>query len=1292
MLPRPIHSHVDLVRDAKAAAIIVAPHSEPWNTLAKQAAEVVHDWTGVQLQCVTPESILDKKTLLFTDEAKKQSLIFIGNIAVNPAFLQPYVRRLLVVDELSPGSAALQTQPNALGNGKGLVLVGGSLPEHAQGALELFKTHGKSALNNNALSLPRLWLPGPDLLFEGTPRYARLTGPTPAPWVPGLYREDEIHIGYDIGRQIHEATAITDLGIFDEQQVNQIEQQMLDLVLTIPNRVWWYGSSNPRNGKVGGLHENFKNTRLLLVIEYLLTIGSPDDEAREKLIAMRPQIYQHYDYILTHAYRNDHEGVESSWALSSFIWHVLSFGQMQYFDSGRARDAVFHSFLETDNMGGAAVHAQYGHKNIPNYPTEFSELLNAAAWGLRDGRLRWLAENMPYSLKTKYGFPLRLPINDLPLQRPDEWLGVQFQPLSEHSYDSSQVDPRWTQPEASREQTADLMVFRSGFTPDAQYLAIDAFQNHFQPLGLGSVLRYTDQGKLWLVSHTGVEGNYDKSGLAVSRGAMERDDPAVGEPWGAKAFGAQDDDFGYGSLLSESYHDTDWTRHILWKKGEYFVFFDEVRARCAGQFALTTAWRTLHPARMEEGRWTQRLDDSVCTVQSPQALAVRAGREPEQRYESERVPFLLRQSVEFHASQEGDRKSIINLLCTRDHKATPPEIRELSDHVAIVLMDGELAVYGCRPWRFEGLEIDAKAFILTRDGVRLTDGSATLEGTLIVESSDPDSQSLSHGKWLRPENAGLLQRWWDQAGGASSSTSQAALPALALTQRWACDRLEPVSAKLYPHRSGGRLVSGSWQDTEHEGAPREGLDWWAEFDESTEIDKVSVVIEIEQVVGGERWPEFGSSPGAPIPIPVDQDVLDHCILKVDGEPREAKARQQLVGPIGKSFFREQKTIAFQGGRTRRIELNVPRDLPVYSVDLQGPKNTPAEVVQLHLLDPRDGSVLALTADHQMLCIEANGQTRWFRRFDEKVLCVTLLGCDDDRRVVVSDAACGLWQIGLDGEVLKHDILGQSDDSREFIDQGIIKNRVYSIGTWRQPGVDEDTLFFGSYQSAAWLKPDGKVDWLAPDDLGDPMRRGYAWRGLIYWDRVLPQGMDLNGDGVVDQAFLGRGYATPPSLILFSGATHKPYAEIPLTNGRTLHLSAVQLDDACRITAVNSFQAIVCDGSGKLHWSRKFDTPASTASVHESDLYVSKDDGVVLRFDSQGNIVAQATWDAGITDMIVTDHYVCAVGPLGIFVSNHQFTEVRHHAISANRVLSSGESSLVVATTDGRIVMLDMAVD
>ena len=53
------------------------------------------------------------------------------------------------------------------------------------------------------------------------------------------------------------------------------------------------------------------------------------------------------------------------------------------------------------------------------------------------GRFRWLLENMSLSSQCPYGFPLNLPLGDVPAKKPQEWLGVQWLPLSPHSYASA---------------------------------------------------------------------------------------------------------------------------------------------------------------------------------------------------------------------------------------------------------------------------------------------------------------------------------------------------------------------------------------------------------------------------------------------------------------------------------------------------------------------------------------------------------------------------------------------------------------------------------------------------------------------------------------------------------------------------------------------------------------------------------------------------------------------------------------------------------------------------------------
>jgi len=1284
MRPRTVHSTVPIVLEGKPTAKIVTPASEIWRPFAEQVVQLIEKWTGVRLPVVEPGEVLREDGALLTNEAKRTSLLFTGNVAVNAALFEPYMRRFLVADDTDPGQPLLQVHPNPWGGGAGIVLVGSSTPNDVERALVLFEEHAQQHVAGDSLALPRIWLPGPDRLLEAAKGWRRMARPSNDPWLDSLYKSGPLHLGYENGRQIHEATAIGDLGLFDSDELNDIEQQMLDMALMIPKRVWWFAGPDIQNGKVAGRHENFKNTRLLHMVDYLLHVSNPDDEARRRLEEIRQHIHHYYDYILTKANRNDHEGAEESMGWASILWHALIFGRWQYFDSGRAYEAAFHLFLSTDNLGGAAVHAQYGQVDEPNFPTELLEVLRCTEWKLRDGRWRWLIENMPYPTRTHYGFPLRLPIDDVEPKQPNEWLGVQSQPLAPHAFDESIIDKRWKQPNVKREDTADLLTFRSGFNADDQYLALDAFQNQFQPLGLASVLRYVDRGKVWLVAHTGAEGNYEKSGLAVSRGAMEAEKQDVGEPWGSTVAIAQDHAFGYGALKSEDYHDTDWTRHILWKKGEYFLFFDHVKARRQGPFNLTVTWRTLHPAEMVDGRWVQQLDDLACTIEASEPLKSQAGREPEAKYQAERVPFLLRQYKPFAAPNGNEQTCIVNLVATRDRNAPQPEIRKLAENTVIVRTPEAFTIYGIGDWQAGTIHASTTAFVMNANEARVVGGEIRIGDELIAQA-DHNTVAQSQTQFDLHQQ---LTNLWEQAAPPGQEQEASNHQTQPLKTTWSCDRLEPHHQRLHPPQSGGRLTSGSWKDTVDDGDGSHATDWRADFESSVLIDHVLAVAESEQLEGGEHWPEFGTQPAMPVPVELDTQSEEACQLLFDGDRQRGRLNQRLVGPTGKSFFKQQTVLRYEGKSLSSIELKLPRGLPLHSVELYGPRTAPAQVVQLAFLNQDDQTIFARTEDHQVICLDANGEIFWHKQFDAPLLAASAIETPAGPRLVMADAACGLWQLTRDGEVEQHaQMEAQSEIAAEFFDQGLIQNRIYSIGTWRRPDAKESSLFFGSYQSVAWKETDGSLNWLPPNSNDMVGRRGFAWRGLIYWDRVLPAGVDMNGDGVEDQAILGRGYATSPYLILFDGKTREPFAEHIMPNGHTLHLSIQQIGGELRVLAVNAFQALVSDMKGNKIWSRRFDTPATAAVTHDGDLYVCKDDGMLLRFDPAGRIVAQSEWAPGSTDLAVNDKHVCIVGPGGIRVTDLYWGVPQTVNCPARKILSIDNESFLVASLDGRIVKL-----
>ena len=100
MLMRPVQSQTVLVRGKQPQALIVAPADGAFAKAAVQVQQLVRETTGTTLPIVTPSEVTGERGVLLTPEAKKRNLVFVGNLAVNPALFEPYMRRTLVADGL----------------------------------------------------------------------------------------------------------------------------------------------------------------------------------------------------------------------------------------------------------------------------------------------------------------------------------------------------------------------------------------------------------------------------------------------------------------------------------------------------------------------------------------------------------------------------------------------------------------------------------------------------------------------------------------------------------------------------------------------------------------------------------------------------------------------------------------------------------------------------------------------------------------------------------------------------------------------------------------------------------------------------------------------------------------------------------------------------------------------------------------------------------------------------------------------------------------------------------------
>ncbi|MFQ5808722.1 MAG: hypothetical protein ACE5JM_03795, partial [Armatimonadota bacterium] len=1012
MLPRELHPDTVIVARGQPRAAIVAPREGEYAAAATRCRAIVEEATGVRLPIQPPAAVTDERGLLLSDDAKQTSLIFVGHIGVSPALLEPYLRRWLVADDASPapGEFLIETRPNPWGAGHGYLLVGASDAGGMGRAIQAFEQLVQERGRRGELVLPRVVLPGPDPLQKTAERWRRLARPKDEDWLKGFKQSSAMHLGYNVGRELHDFTLISELGYLSPDEVNDIENEVLENILMIPEKVWWYAEGG---GSVRGRHEMFKNPRLYLACEHLLRVGRPNEAARAKLKELMRGPREYMRYAVTTAYRSDHEGTEADHAWQSAIWFALLMRDWEYFESGLARQAAMYGLLETDNLGGLAGHIAYGGVANLAAASTVRNVIRAAAWWYRDGRFRWLLDNLPLSDGYRYGFPIRLPIGEVEPREPTEWLGLQWLPVSEHSYSSSRDSGDWLQPDLAREDTVDLLAFREGYGRDDQYLCIDGFQNHFHPLGLNSVLRYVDRGKLFLVAHTDKQGNYYKSGVVVSQGVR-----AQPQPWGVlRRAGASLSHVGLAATLCPQNNGCDWTRYVFWRRGQYFLFMDDGVARQPGRFNLPATWRAAAPAqlgadasqrsqrdvssfiepttpaRLTDDGWQQSQGDVSFFVKSAFPLDQRASRGRAEQYQNEVIPDLLRQTLRLDAADAGDRAAFHNLLyatgpgdeqsfSARRLTATSCIVRgnrtlngRTTEELALLGLGGE----GVAP---RPVQTDATMFYISPEQVALANGSVLKLGDELLASS-PEKRDLEADvpRLARDHVARTLSALWER--GSAKQPAARRLPRRVQPRtQWAFDDL----------RGHPRAVEPTWV----EASPEAGT-WTYRFPEPVNLAEVLV----------------GEGRSAPIKSAVVEFSNDDFAadVRVTSNPEHSS---RIHGPYGKSFFATQQLLRCSGRRAQSVRVRVSEwankargDTPqeIGFVEFYSAERDPAYITRLIACE-LDGEsdarqLLVQTRDNQLVLLDGAGRRRWARQLEHNLMSLAALDVDGDgRREVV----------------------------------------------------------------------------------------------------------------------------------------------------------------------------------------------------------------------------------------------------------------------------------------------------
>ena len=1294
MLPREIHSETVLVKDGTARAVIAAPKDGPWSDAAEHVQDAILELTGARLPILSPGKLCLKDGLMLKEEYKRKAVIFVGNLSVNPALFEPYVRRWFVVDgqdytgikkddyamfRVPRSGWTVQTFPNPWGTGVGYAIVGGSQDADAGKATEAFAELCKKHIKGQSIVLPRLCEPGANLFVGriGQRFWRRLTGPAGQELFPGLKQARSMHLGYYSTWILHEFTLMTDLGVFNSQEINDIEQEVLESVLAIPEKVWWYKGGSK---EIGSRHPLFKNPRLYLAIEHLLNVGRPNDEARKKLLVMASAIREYLHYTVTKAYCPDQDPcTEADQAWMSAMWFALVMGDWEYFSSGSARDAAFYALLETDNMGGEAGHFMYEGLNNLFAASEVRNVLRLAAWWHKDGRFKWLLNNMPFTKACNWAFPIMVPMAGVESVRPDEWLGVQWLPLSEHAYERSMSSGQWRPPEIPRDRTAEILTFRSGFSEQDQYLAIDGFQCQHQPRGLCSATRYVDQGKLFLTAHTCKEGNYFKSGVVANPGArraarptlLTESDWALGrtyilpaalqqdEPWGAEVLeSANLTTVDLAGLRASHYYDCVWTRYIIGRRGRYFVVMDDLRAATEGELMLTATWRTWAPTKLKGMDWVQEQDGVQFFIKPAFGVLSNAGQAPAEEYQGEIVPWLLRQTIPLSAAKPGDGDCFQNLLyASSPRKKQEYHVARLSSGCVLVQGTDELAVMGIAGNAPAPLQTDAGMFYVSPQVAAIAGGSRLSLGDLGLlrlsrKQNVEQTLTPAQGKVVKRE----LEQMWREAT-PRKAFAPLDYPRAELTTVKSFDGFRKRPALIQPKEV--RVRKGLWES------------------DLGKVEDISQVV----VVGGNPETKL--------------EFSDDRFQKDTRAADEGKPSTRIIGPIGKGGFRTQKLFTFPGAKARYARLNLPRKGSSEGVQLLSNKEEPAFIVELTACDldadNKDGEILCRTRDNQLALLSEKGRLRWKRDFQHKLLTVATLDLDESgkRDLFVVDAGRTLWRFTGAGKLVEEVVLNIADEKCPKFARA---THAYSLGAWRPTRNEKTYLMMGAYQSVRWRKPDGTIIWLPPEGHehtnADPNRRFFVYRQLVYWERTLPRGTDFNSDGVEDQVLLSRGWTGIPTLLFFDGKRLGAMREYKFLNGRTLGLEVIDMGGERFVLAVNEFQATLCSLKAQELWTARFSTPVAGYDVDDGRIVLAQRDGMVVQLDRNGTTAKRQLLTPELRSVAVVGGTAFVAGSDGLFCLDENLENVRVADIHARIVTRIADTTLAAALEDGRVVLFE----
>ncbi len=276
--------------------------------------------------------------------------------------------------------------------------------------------------------------------------------------------------------------------------------------------------------------------------------------------------------------------------------YSLAENDLTFFEEGHAREAADVALMVMDNAG---YQAAFGDHSALTSASCIAPVLQVCGWYYRSPGYVWGSFLAGRSTEYYVGNPYNSSLQPEP---PREHVGLRVARLPLESYEyARRGNVKGPGPNLPLEQVFDKLSLRGGWQRDDEYLMLDGHGrgNHMH-FDVNAIISYAAGGCPLLV-----DGEYIKSlpkyhnSLVVMRDGAAAPAPAVAGLGRAEDFGSA----AYARTWVDDYTGAQWTRSLFWRRNDYLLVRDEVRADKAGRYTLRCCWRPWGEATLhDEGR------------------------------------------------------------------------------------------------------------------------------------------------------------------------------------------------------------------------------------------------------------------------------------------------------------------------------------------------------------------------------------------------------------------------------------------------------------------------------------------------------------------------------------------------------------------------------------------------------------------------------------------------------------------------------------------------------------------